>query len=145
MQKRYLVLAVAVAAATAVMGARPSCTCQCSTARVFEVVLGGDLDRETGKAKDVRDSFKPGKNKIYCVIGYRSAPSGTALEVTLRYLGGSGRPAATMTSTKRELEGSGRLSLSFRKPKQGWPEGRYEVEVELNGKRVRKVPFTVRP
>ena len=140
-------LIVVVVAAVAVMGAKRSCTCHCSTASIDKVVIAGDIDRKEVEAKDVRSTFKPDQKKIFCVVGFKYAPKGTNIEVIWKYKGGpSGTvPAREIIRKKKEVNGTGRWAISMVQPtREGWPEGKYEVEVVLNGKTDRKVEFEVK-
>lgn len=143
---RLLLISMVIATT---MGARQSCECHCSTVRISDVVLCGDLDRVSLKPKDVRSIFPPDHPKIYCVISYKFAPSNTMVEAIWRFLGGpkGSFPATELNKTSKEIKKQGRLAFSLKKPlsHKNWPVGKYELEIKLNGKSIKKLTFEVKP
>ena len=141
-------LAVLAMAGLASLGAKTSCSCHFSTARITSATLTDKVDSSKVKAIGEKDSFSFGVGKIYYVVTYKNCPKNTKITATWKYLGGPpGAPKAQVIDqpVEKSVRGSGRIAFSLSKPTKGFPPGKYEVVVKLNGKQVRSQTFTIKP
>jgi len=146
MNKRHLALVV-ILAATISMGAKRSCSCHWSTAKVTDAVMAASIDKNV-RAKNKTNAFKPNQDKFYCIVTLKHCPKGTNVSAKWKFLGGpTGVPKpGDIDSTKKDVNGSGRLAFTLTKPPgKSWPVGKYAVEISLNGKKDRTVSFEVKP
>ncbi len=139
-------LAVLLAAGLASLGAKTSCSCHFSTATISRATLTDKVDSDKVQAIGEKDVFSTTAEKIYYVITYKNCPKNTKIKATWKYLGGpSAAPPAQVIDKPvlKTVQGAGRIAFSLGRPNQGFPPGKYEVVVELNGKTARSQTFTI--
>jgi hypothetical protein len=115
-----------------------------ATASVASVDLGSAVGAD-GKLSAMVTSFKPNDKFVVSIGTNTSDPAATVagkLDAKLSYMDGT-----TVTEVKNEsrdfnFAGMGNTNVEFVKP-DGWPLGKYKVEVSLNGALVQTKEFEV--
>ncbi len=144
--KQTIPLAVLVAAGLASLGAKRSCSCHFSTAKITKAVLTDKVDEGKVEAIGSKDAFPQTVTKVFYVVTYRNCPKKTKITATWSYKGGpagSPKPQVIDKPVEKVVRGSGRIAFSLTRPNRGFPPGKYEVVVKLNGREVRSKMFTI--
>ena len=114
------------------------------TASVSSVDLGTAVGAD-GKLSATAMSFKP-KDKIIVSIGtMTSDPAATVagkLDAKLSYINGAETMEVKTESRDFNFAGGGNTNVEYSKP-DGWPAGKYKVEVSLDGNVVQTKEFEV--
>ena len=100
-------------------------------------------DNGRGAPADETDSFAPGDRTIHCVVKLKEAKSGTKMKFSWWIVdaeGSKNQKIKDIDYTTRPLENivHGHLTLP-----QDWPQGKYKVQVYVNGDVDRTVNYTV--
>ncbi len=128
-------------AAIAVAGPGFRCHCSSDSGRILDAHLAAKVDWERHVVEGRASEFSPLVRRFVLVVSYRDMAPDSELHVKWRFLGG--KEPKVFRRDLRILEGSGTVLCGARKDQGIWPPGPYEVVVELQGKRVAKVPFSV--
>lgn len=129
---------VIVALATTVA----ACEAQCSvsTARLSEETMASEVNDETKTPVTATTSFAPDAPAIYVTAKVSNAPDDTRVKAAFYYLEGGEELIADDEVT---AGGTRNVSFSLSRPDNGWPAGRYETRLFLNGEESKRLPFTV--
>ena len=131
-----IVLAILIAAA---MGA---CSFSVSTASLKNLQMASQVD-SNNKAVTVTDSFTTDTPMIYATGNVNNAPEGTVIEALWVYLDSD--PVIDIDSVEMELDDSYvDFIFSLSRPDNGWPTGKYEVKLSIDGVYKESLYFTVR-
>ena len=109
--------------------------------KVAGVTLGGAVsaDHKVGKAKA---TFAPGDKSIYASVATEGNTDGATLSAKWSYLEGKGQ---LVNSTSQSIATDGPATTTFRvQNPNNWPEGKYKVEIAVNGKSVATQNFEVK-
>jgi len=116
--------------------------------KVSGVTTASRVDRVTGRPSDRRARFDDSFDRIYCCANARAFED-TILEA--RWYHGSAQigsyrrsfGALTGKSTGKFLATGGNVAFYLDQPEGGWSEGKYTVDVLVNGKKAANAAFTV--
>jgi hypothetical protein len=115
-----------------------------ATASVASVDLGTAVGAD-GKLSATATGFKP-KDKIVVSIGTNTSdPAATVagkIDAKLSFINGAEVMEVKTESRDFNLAGAGNTNVEFSKP-DGWPVGKYKVEVSLDGALVQTKEFDV--
>jgi hypothetical protein len=109
--------------------------------KVAGVTLGGAVsaDHKVSKAKA---TFAPGDKSIYASVATEGNTDGATLSAKWSYLEGKGQ---LVNSTSQSIATDGPATTTFRvQNPNNWPEGKYKVEIAVNGKAVATQNFEVK-
>jgi len=109
--------------------------------KVAGVTLGGAVsaDHKVSKAKS---TFAPGDKSIYASVATEGNTDGATLSAKWSYLEGKGQ---LVNSTSQSIATDGPATTTFRvQNPDNWPEGKYKVEIAVNGKSVVTQNFEVK-
>lgn len=109
--------------------------------KVAGVTLGGAVspDHKVSKAKT---TFAPGDKSIYASVATEGNTDGVTLSAKWSYLEGKGQ---LVNSTSQSIATDGPATTTFRvQNPNNWPEGKYKVEIAVNGKSVATQNFEVK-
>ena len=109
--------------------------------KVAGVTLGGAVsaDHKVSKAKT---TFAPGDKSIYASVATEGNTDGATLSAKWSYLEGKGQ---LVNSTSQSIATDGPATTTFRvQNPNNWPEGKYKVEIAVNGKSVSTQNFEVK-
>ena len=111
-----------------------------AVARVTDIALGSALDAQGRVAPDAaKTSFAP-SDTIYVSVLTDKPPAGTSLSARWTYEDGQ-----VVNEEHESLTSSDRTATEFHISKpDGWPTGRYRVEIALNGRPAGARDFEVR-
>ena len=96
-----------------------------------------------GRAVDSVTTFKPDQPAIFAWLRHAGAQPGAALTGRLVFLAPAEEIEA-MTATARLEKGDDTAHFKFASPAEGWPEGRYRLDLVSGGVTVRTQEFQVR-
>ena len=114
----------------------PSAT---ETLRVTDVDLGNAIDADKKIAGNEDDEFKPA-DVIYAVV--KTEGNGSETPLTARWTFEDGQ---TVEETTQTISPTGPAITEFHVSKpSGWPEGKYKVEILLNGASAKTEEFKVK-
>ena len=111
------------------------------TTTVSELVLGNTLSAD-GKVTLAATSFAP-KDTIYAQVTTTSTGGAGAVSVAAKWTYDQGQPVSQSTESVSMASGTAMTTFHISKP-DGWPSGKYEVEITLDGKPASKTAFEVR-
>lgn len=119
-----------------------ACEAQCSvsTARLSDETMASAVDDQTKMPVTAATSFAPDTPMIYATAKLSNAPDGTRVKAAFYYLEGGEELIAEDEVT---AGGTRHVSFSLSRPDNGWPSGKYETRLFLNGEEARRLPFTV--
>ena len=109
--------------------------------KVAGVTLGGAVsaDHKVSKAKS---TFAPGDKSIYASVATEGNTDGATLSAKWSYLEGKGQ---LVNSTSQSIATDGPATTTFRvQNPNNWPEGKYKVEIAVNGKSIVTQNFEVK-
>lgn len=116
-----------------------------SFARAGEVKVEAYM--ATGPSGDEKTTFTSDTEKIYTVFKTQGAKNGDKIRGALIAEDvGDVAPANTkVLETKLDMEGdTDDGDFNFSKPTNGWPTGKYRVEIYVNDELATKVKFTIK-
>ncbi len=128
-------------AALAVAGPGFRCHCSGKSGRIAGAHLAAHVDWEHKSVSGTADEFSPLVPRFVLVVDYRDLAPDSELRLRWRYLGG--KAPKIFRRDLRVLEGSGRVLCGARRDRGTWPPGPYDVEMELGGKQVGRLRFSV--
>lgn len=109
--------------------------------KVASVTVGGAVsaDHKVSKAKT---TFAPGDKSIYASVATEGNTDGATLSAKWSYLEGKGQ---LVNSTSQSIATDGPATTTFRvQNPNNWPEGKYKVEIAVNGKTVSSQDFEIK-
>lgn len=108
--------------------------------KVAGVTLGNAVNAEH-KVSKAKSSFAPSEKTIYASVGTEGATTSATLSAKWTYLDKS--QLITTTSQSIATEGAATTTFKVVNPNP-WPEGKYKVEISLDGKSVSTQNFEVK-
>lgn len=133
--------APAAPAAASTAAAAPAAPAAAEGFQVSTVTLG---DAVTGdhKVKKEVTSFSPSQKTIYVSVDTTGNTTGATINAKWSYLEGNGQ---VVTSTSQSIIADGPATTTFRVQNPNlWPEGKYKVDISLDGKQVASKNFEVK-
>lgn len=115
--------------------------CEASTANISSVGLG--TGSENGKALNQTTTFQPTDREIHLVVGVSNAPDGTKVTCGWYAVNAGGVTDHKVISTDITLNGSQSVADCKLTNASDWPSGTYKVELLLNDKLDRSIPYDV--
>jgi len=111
-----------------------------AAAVTLDDVVMSDQKRGTPKA-----TFKPSTPKVFVVARVKDPSPGDKVKAEWIADKAEGAPPNyKIDQTELTLQkNSNEVTFSMSKPTQGWPVGAYHVDISVNGKPFRKIPFAV--
>lgn len=102
----------------------------------------GDVVNPDHKVKKEVTTFAPSQKTIYVSVDTSGTTTGATLSAKWSYLEGNGQ---LVTSTSQSVIADGPATTTFRVQNPNlWPEGKYKVDVSLDGKQVQSKTFEVK-
>ena len=109
--------------------------------QVATVTLGDTVTPDHKVRKEVL-TFSPSQKTIYVSVDTSGTTTGATLNAKWSYLEGNGQ---LVTSTSQSITADGPATTTFRVVNPNlWPEGKYKVDISLDGKQVASKPFEVK-
>ncbi|GLQ47426.1 hypothetical protein GCM10007862_24770 [Dyella lipolytica] len=130
--------APASTAAPAAAAATPAAT---EGFQVSTITLGDTVGTDHKVRKDIA-TFTPNQKTIYVSVDTSGSTPGATLNAKWSYLEGNGQ---LVTSTSQSVIADGPATTTFRVVNPNlWPEGKYKVDISLDGKQVASKTFQVK-
>jgi pyruvate/2-oxoglutarate dehydrogenase complex dihydrolipoamide acyltransferase (E2) component len=112
-----------------------------NTFQVATVTLGDAVTPDHKVRKEVL-SFSPSQKTIYVSVDTSGTTDGATLNAKWTYLEGTGQ---VIISTSQSITAEGPATTTFRIVNPNlWPEGKYKVDISLDGKEVATKQFDVK-
>lgn len=109
--------------------------------KVAAVTLGSAVDRSLAVSKEQRH-FAPEDKAIYAAVKTVGHADNATLNATWSYVEGKGQ---TFSSTTESIATDGPATTTFKvQNPNAWPQGKYRVQISLNGTPVATEDFEVR-
>jgi hypothetical protein len=109
--------------------------------QVATVTLGDTVTPDHKVRKEVL-SFSPSQKTIYVSVDTSGTTTGATLNAKWSYMEGNGQ---LVTSTSQSITADGPATTTFRVVNPNlWPEGKYKVDISLDGKQVASKQFEVK-
>jgi pyruvate/2-oxoglutarate dehydrogenase complex dihydrolipoamide acyltransferase (E2) component len=109
--------------------------------QVATVTLGDTVTPDHKVRKEVL-SFSPSQKTLYVSVDTSGTTAGATLNAKWSYLEGNGQ---LVTSTSQSITADGPATTTFRVVNPNlWPEGKYKVDISLDGKQVASKQFEVK-
>lgn len=109
--------------------------------KVTSVTIGSAVDASLAISKEQR-SFSPQDKDIYASVATTGNTDNATLNAKWSYVEGKEQPFST-TSESIATDGPAVTTFKVQNP-NAWPQGKYKVEISLNGKTVASEDFVVR-
>ncbi|MFC3652585.1 hypothetical protein ACFONN_13590 [Dyella humi] len=121
--------------------AAPAAPAAAESLQVSTITLG-DVVSNDHKVKKEVTTFSPSQKTIYVSVDTTGSTPGATINAKWSYLEGNGQ---VVTSTSQSIIADGPATTTFRvqNPNQ-WPEGKYKVDISLDGKQVASKNFEVK-
>ena len=121
--------------------AAPAAPAAAEGLQVSTITLG-DVVSNDHKVKKEVTTFSPSQKTIYVSVDTTGSTPGATINAKWSYLEGNGQ---VVTSTSQSIIADGPATTTFRvqNPNQ-WPEGKYKVDISLDGKQVASKNFEVK-
>ena len=115
------------------------------TGNITYAALGTDRTAAY-KIVNQRDVFARDTPKIVCVWRVKGVKSGTVLKGVwiAGDIGNAAPPNLKIVEKSMTITIENEGSLYMTKPTNGWPVGKYRLEIYLNDARVKTLPFTIK-
>ena len=107
---------------------------------VGAVTLGSAVDGAQHISKPATE-FAPDDKTIYASVASTGTTPGTALNARWNYLEGAGQLISSVTQ-RLASEGPATTTFTLHNPDL-WPEGKYNVQISVDGKLVKTQTFTI--
>jgi hypothetical protein len=123
-----------------------ACSASFSTANISNAVLAKDVKGDKFDPIDPTSTFATDQPVIHLVVTLKNAPSDTGVKATWTAVDvGDAAPANTVIDESEiTMDGSGNVHFTLSQPSSGvWPEGKYKVDIYLNGKLAKTLEFSV--
>jgi hypothetical protein len=131
--------AAPAAASTAAVASAPAAAE--NSFQVATITLGDTVTTDHKVKKEVT-TFSPSQKTIYVSVDTSGSTSGATLNAKWSYLEGNGQ---LVTSTSQSIIADGPATTTFRVQNPNlWPEGKYKVDISLDGKEVASKTFEVK-
>ena len=130
--------APATAASVAVAASTPA---PATPLTVAKLTLGSDVNADY-KVTRVGSSFAPNDKAIYASVATEGSSGGATLNAKWSYLEGQGQLVSNI-SQSIATDGPAITTFKVQNPDL-WPEGKYRVEISLDGKPVAKQDFQIK-
>lgn len=102
----------------------------------------GDVVTNDHKVKKEVTTFSPSQKTIYVTVDTTGSTPGATINAKWSYLEGNGQ---VVTSTSQSIIADGPATTTFRVQNPNlWPEGKYKVDISLDGKQVASKNFEVK-
>ncbi|SFK39124.1 hypothetical protein [Rhodanobacter glycinis] len=124
--------------------ATPPATPAAAPADAFKVasLAVGDSVNAEHKVRKAEDHFAPNQKTLYASVLTDGSTNGATLNATWRYLEGKGQ---LVSSISQRIATSGPATTTFKVENPNlWPEGKYKVDITLDGKQVASQNFEVK-
>jgi hypothetical protein len=108
---------------------------------VAKLTLGSAVNAEHQVIR-ASNSFAPGDKTIYASVATEGSTGGATLNAKWSYLEGQGQLVSSI-SQSIATDGPAITTFKVQNPDL-WPEGKYKVEISLDGKPVAKQDFAIR-
>jgi glucose/arabinose dehydrogenase len=108
--------------------------------RVDSVKLGDAV--ASNKVTRPRTTFAPSDSSIYASVVTSGRTEGSTLSAHWSYLEGKGQPVTTISQTIA-TQGPATTTFHIRNPND-WPQGKYKVEIAIDGKPVGSETFEIK-
>jgi hypothetical protein len=107
--------------------------------QVEKLELGSAVDGDK-KVVDKKETFKPNETIYVSVQTRGTAPDGATMTARWKY-----NDTQVVTESSQKIVPSGATATEFhiQKP-DGWPEGKYQVDILMNGQKVASEDFEVK-
>jgi hypothetical protein len=132
----------AAAAAAPAPAASPAPAAPADTVQVTTVVLGDAVGADH-KVSKPKSSFAPTEKAIYASVATEGNTPGATLGAKWSYLEGTSPTVITDISQSVSTDGPATTTFKIQNPNQ-WPEGKYKVDISLNGKQVSSQDFEIK-
>lgn len=117
--------------------------CSFTTANIEKVVMARTVNEETSEPLDETTSFHGTDAVLHCAVQMANTPSGT--KVKARWYAIVDEAQQVIDTTEIELESSGWVDFNLTIKENGLPYGKYAVDLFIDGKFDKTVPFTIEP
>jgi hypothetical protein len=108
---------------------------------VSTITLGDTVTPDHKVRKEIT-TFAPSQKTIYVSVDTSGSTPGATLNAKWSYLEGNGQ---LVTSTSQSIIADGPATTTFRVVNPNlWPEGKYKVDISLDGKQVASKTFEVK-
>jgi len=115
-------------------------SCNISAAKLSDAVAAAGVNHETQAPVDIRDKFAPDIPKVYVTVKVSHAPPTTKVKALFYYIEQGVQQVAEL---EQEVSGTRYVSFELSPPASGWPLGKYETHLLLNGEEKSRVQFSV--
>jgi hypothetical protein len=119
----------------------PAATPAAPTTTVSSLVLGNALDAD-GKVASPATTFAP-KDTIYAQVVTASTGGAGSASIMAKWTYDQGQPVSQNTESVSTAAGTATTTFHINKP-DGWPAGKYEVQISIDGKPVTNAAFDVK-
>lgn len=137
--------AAAPAAASTAASAAPAAAAPAAAADGFQVstITVGDTVNPDHKVRKEVTTFSPSQKTIYVSVDTSGSTAGATLNAKWSYLEGSSPTMVISTSQSIVTDGAATTTFRVQNPNL-WPEGKYKVDISLDGKQVASKTFEVK-
>jgi hypothetical protein len=111
------------------------------TTTVTSLVLGNALDAD-GKVASPATTFAP-RDTIYAQVVTTSTGGSGSASIMAKWTYNMGQPVSQNTESVSTAAGTATTTFHISKP-DGWPAGKYEVQISIDGKPVTNAAFEVK-
>lgn len=108
---------------------------------VTKVTLGSEVDADH-RVKNASSSFPSSDKMLYASVATEGSSGGATLNAKWTYLGGTSQLVSSI-SQSIATDGPAVTTFKVQNPDL-WPEGKYRVEISLDGKQVAKQDFEIK-
>jgi hypothetical protein len=119
----------------------PAATPAAPTTTVSSLVLGNALGGD-GKIVSPATTFAP-KDTIYAQVVTTSTGGSGSASIMAKWTFGEGQPVSQSTESVSTAAGTATTTFHINKP-DGWPAGKYEVQISIDGKPATNAAFDVK-
>ena len=136
--------AATAATPAAASTAAPASAAAAPAAEGFQVssITLGDVVSSDHKVKKEVTTFSPSQKTLYVSVDTTGSTPGATLNAKWSYLEGNGQ---VVTSTSQSIIADGPATTTFRVQNPNlWPEGKYKVDISVDGKQVNSKAFEVK-
>jgi hypothetical protein len=119
----------------------PAATPAAPTTTVSSLVLGNALGGD-GKIVSPATTFAP-KDTIYAQVVTTSTGGSGSASIMAKWTFGEGQPVSQSTESVSTAAGTATTTFHINKP-DGWPAGKYEVQISIDGKPATNAAFEVK-
>ena len=106
-------------------------------------VLVGDAIDDAHKVRAGKDSIAASENAIYASVETSGKTDGATLSARWSYLEGKSQQLVSAISQSIATDGPAVTTFKIQNP-HNWPEGKYRVDISLDGKPVSMQSFEVK-